>query len=180
MKKNENKTSKYALIVLLLSMVALILVAGTYAKYTSKATGTDTARVAKWEVVLEDETLGVADADVEFDLFNEDVIYPGSEGSFSFDIQNKSEVAANYSIVFDTEGSTEIPLQYSFDEGDNKNWVDSLSNVSTTKLDADSALETVTVYWRWNPDSDDTADTTLGVDGGNVTVNATIVVEQAD
>lgn len=34
------------------SVIALVLVAGTYAKYTSSASGSDTATVAKWLIKL--------------------------------------------------------------------------------------------------------------------------------
>ena len=46
----DNKLVKIFLISLLIVMVGLILVSGTYAKYTTKFTGSDTATVAKFKV----------------------------------------------------------------------------------------------------------------------------------
>ena len=64
----KNKTMKMILITLLIAMIALVLVSGTYAKYTSSASGSDTARVAKWSFIV-----GGADTVTEntftFDLF---------------------------------------------------------------------------------------------------------------
>ena len=44
----KNTTQKMILITLLFVMIALVLVASTYAKYTSNASGSASARVAKW------------------------------------------------------------------------------------------------------------------------------------
>ena len=46
----DNKLVKIFLISLLIVMVGLILVSGTYAKYTTTFTGSDTATVAKFKV----------------------------------------------------------------------------------------------------------------------------------
>ena len=50
--KKDNRTVKFAIIVLALTMIALILVAGTYAKYTSSGSGTDSVKVANAGSVL--------------------------------------------------------------------------------------------------------------------------------
>ena len=48
--KNENIIVKFTAFVLLLTMIVLCLVSGTFAKYTSYFTAEDMAVVAKWEV----------------------------------------------------------------------------------------------------------------------------------
>ena len=65
MRKNENKTSKFVCIVLLLCVIAMILVAGTYAKYVSSAKGTATATVAGWDITVNGTKLGVEEEDIE-------------------------------------------------------------------------------------------------------------------
>ena len=176
--KNENKIVKFTMLVLILTMLSLCLVSNTYAKYTSSFAGTDTAVVAKWDV-------SAGDASTTIDLFNSSKIYdtngvtdytkagtddadvangttdgiiaPGTWGSFSFTVTNKSEVNATYAVDYTVTGAG-IPLEWSVD---GIAWSDSLSNVSETALNMGATAD-VTVYWRWAFDGDDTVDTTLG------------------
>lgn len=174
MKKNENKTSKFVCIVLLLCVIAMILVAGTYAKYTSSAKGTATATVAKWDITVNDTTLGVEEETIKFDLFaGKTMVAPGDEGSVDVVVANNSDVDAEFGVNFEVSGST-IPLQYSLD---GVTYGTSIDDVAATDI-AKGATDTVTVYWKWVTDTD-AADTKLGIDGGNVTVDATITVSQA-
>ena len=53
--KKENKVVKFAIIVLALTMIALILVSGTYAKYTSEAEITGSVKVASWKITVSDK-----------------------------------------------------------------------------------------------------------------------------
>ena len=48
--KNDNSIVKFTAFVLLITMVVLCLVSGTFAKYTSEFNGTDSAVVARWNV----------------------------------------------------------------------------------------------------------------------------------
>ena len=56
-KSNDNNLTKAIIFILLISMIAMILVSGTYAKYTSSASGTATATVAKWAFNVNDTDL---------------------------------------------------------------------------------------------------------------------------
>ena len=47
--KNDRIT-RFAILILALTMITLMIVSGTFAKYTSSATGSDTATVAKWSI----------------------------------------------------------------------------------------------------------------------------------
>lgn len=114
MKKSNNKVTRFAIIVLALTMVALILVSGTYAKYISTATGSDTATVAKWDVKVNDTQIAHATAQTfEFDLFDTikdtnfateenvstgKIIAPGTSGEFNINVLNESQVDANIAI----------------------------------------------------------------------------------
>ena len=163
----KNKTMKMILITLLIAMIALVLVSGTYAKYTSCASGSDTARVAKWSFIV-----GGADTVTEntftFDLFktikdtdgedevdvisaNADrVIAPGTSGSFDLVLENKSETTAKYGITYTVTNTASIPVQFSVNGTD---WTDSLADVvesdTDTKLDANNGTKTITIQWRW-------------------------------
>ena len=164
----KNKTMKMISITLLLVMIALVLVSGTYAKYTSSATGSsDSVRVAKW-------TFKVGDADITtsntftFDLFKtindangstetdvasskgDKVIAPGTSGSFDIVLTNASEVSAKYGIKYTVTNENKIPVQFSTDGA---TWSKSLTDVAAsdtdTKLAANNGTKTITVQWKW-------------------------------
>ncbi len=163
----KNKTMKMILITLLIAMIALVLVSGTYAKYTSSASGSDTARVAKWSFIVGGVDT-VAEHTFTFDLFktikdtdgedeldvisaNADrVIAPGTSGSFDLVLENKSETTAKYGITYTVTNTASIPVQFSVNGTD---WTDSLANVvesdTDTKLDANNGTKTITIQWRW-------------------------------
>ena len=129
----KNKTMRMILITLLIAMIALVLVSGTYAKYTSSASGSDTARVAKWSFIVGGNDI-VAENTFTFDLFktikdtdgkdetdvvsaNADrVIAPGTSGSFDLVLENKSETSAKYSVTYTVTNTASIPVQFSVNE----------------------------------------------------------------
>lgn len=200
----DNKIMKFASFVLLITIIALILVAGTYAKYTSTATGSDTATVAKWDIkagvagsevsitgsnpsvtfnlfdtILDsDETADTAETDV-----TEKMIAPGTRGKFELSVKNDSEVNAEYTVNFelvDTElpEGTTLPLEFKVNDSD---WTSSLGSVATTALDMGES-DIATVQWRWAYESTtgDGNDTTLGINEPELNVKATLVVNQVD
>lgn len=203
--KKENKVMKFASFVLLITIIALILVAGTYAKYTSEATGSSTATVAKWLIKLngKDITLSGSNENLTFNLFDtindtatgkaeNDVsprmIAPGTMGSFSFDLENDSQVNAEYTIELtltdDNNEAITLPLQFSLDGkawGDLKNLAGNLVMDDTT-TEADEGKTTATVQWKWDYErtGKDEEDTGLGIAASNVNVNVKLVVSQVD
>ena len=211
MRKNDNRLVKFTAFVLLLTIIAVSLVSGTFAKYTSTATGSDTATVAKWSIVLNDdeEMATTTPATVTFDLFNtvkdtdatstetdvatvdgKTLIAPGTSGAFELKIENKSEVTAQYSIVFDVD-NTAIPLEFKVGDGEwTEGSITAVAAADATKLAAKSGVATVNVQWRWvyeateNADTANTADTALGIaaqtTAPTVTVEATITATQVD
>ena len=201
----KNKTMKMISITLLIVMIALILVSGTYAKYTSSATGSDSARVAKWAFNV--GGTDIASNTFKFDLFktikdsdgNEEndvvsangdkVIAPGTSGSFDISLENKSEVSAKYGVKFTVSNEKNIPIQFSTD---GNTWTDSLTNIAAddtkTKL-APNGRKTITVQWKWayedtnedTKEATDAKDLALGTDGtATITVSAEVTATQAD
>lgn len=150
----DNKLVKFTTFVLLITMVGFLLVSGTYAKYTTEFTGTDSAVVAKWDVALEGMT------DSKFDLFGTSGVYdldpdatdlsavtpavdddvvksgkkvaPGTWGKVSFELSNSSDVTAAYTVDIKSLETT-LPLQFSVD---GKNWVPATTIVAGTADDA--------------------------------------------
>lgn len=201
-RKEENNLTKFAILILFITMVALILVSGTYAKYTTSVTGIATATVAKWSIEVNNTEIAVANPTVTFDLFKtindsgntadetdvvDTKIAPGTEGSFDLVIENLSEVTATYQVEFELTNTGKVPLEFSVNGGD---WAGTLS-AATAKADlaAKTGTETVTVDWRWAFESgaDDAAkearnkaDTALGITPVDVKVSATIIATQVD
>ena len=206
--KKDNRTVKFAIIVLALTMIALILVAGTYAKYTSTGSGTSSVTVAKW-------SFKVGDADITktnsftFDLFKtineanttsaeENVagerIAPGTGGSFDVVLTNESEVDAKYDLAFSITNSSNIPVEFSTDNG--SSWVSTISGINVTGKDIakSNGTETVTVKWRWafegvsstnfKTSQTDNTDTALGVAAqttpGELKVKVDVTATQVD
>lgn len=72
--KNRTLTKTTAL-VLLVTMIALVMISGTFAKYTTEYDGTGTAIVAKWAVTIKDLDGGTLADDATFNLFDKTKVY---------------------------------------------------------------------------------------------------------
>ena len=204
----KNKMMRIASILAVAVLLSTCVIGGTFAKYSTEATTSDSARVAKWDIEVEDAKIAVTgdQPTVTFDLFNytdanvdtnganddAKVIAPGTTGSFTLTIENLSEVNAEYTIALAETNANNIPLQYSLD---NSTWKDSIAELTMTGLTeqaiAMNATKEHTVYWRWVFDAAETDgahagqtnanDTILGIGGtAAVTITANILVEQVD
>ena len=193
----KKRLSILAVLVLAITVTAYS-VSGTYAKYTSDFTGaTSTARVAKWAFEINDTAVSTT---FDFDLFesvndsnvktgtNENIIAPGTTGSFAIKLANKSEVNANYTVDYTVTNTANIPVEFSID---GTNWTTSLADVTTPVAINKGGTAPITIYWRWAFTGDasanytatqnDGTDTTLGLAGSAViTVNAAVTVTQVD
>ena len=183
--KNESRIVKFTAFVLLLTMIVLCLVSGTFAKYTSHFAGTDTAIVAVWDVSdgdieenfdifdhskiydLENANFDapVADADVYQDASEEAKIAPGTWGSFTYELTNGSDVTTLYEIAY-TANEDGIPLEWSLNGSD---WENNVAELNQQRTEFTESEELITLYWRWvfenSAISTDEADTALGKDG---------------
>lgn len=200
----NNKLAKFMALALLVTLLAVILVSGTYAKYTTSATGSDSATVAKWSIKLGDEDIAKStEKTFAIDLFstitNTDgtgeknvkktdgsLIAPGTMGSFTLaSLKNESEVNAKYSVTYTLTNESGVPLEFTTNKDDESSWKSDFTsiNVSNEALAMDATATTATVYWRWAFTKDtarDISDTTLGTTTPTVTLTAKIDVEQAD
>jgi len=168
--KRNNTISKFIALVLLLTVVTLILVSGTYSKYTSQVTANDTATVANWKIKVNDNDITVASPTTTFNLFStikdtadgntetdvatvsgKKLIAPGTQGSFDLVVKNESQVTAEYTIAFvETKSDDTLPIEYSLTG--TSGWetdLNELAIASTPQKVAMGATETTTVYWRW-------------------------------
>ena len=201
-----NKTKKSSMMVRLVAVLAVTMmftmcfVGGTFAKYTSSATGTDSATVAKWSFKVGEKDIATNDT-FTFDLFKPikdsngtdeetdmslvdgSIIAPGTQGSFDLVLKNESQVTAQYAIDYTVTNNNDIPVKFSVDGG--TTWTNDLADVAasdSTKLAANSGTTTIKVQWKWDFNgSDDSFDTALGIGGNAVlTVKAEVTATQVD
>lgn len=200
-KKNYNSIKIFA-ILLLLVMLVLMLIVGTYAKYTTEIEGSDSSVVAKWAWQINDTDVSKSDTEFSFNLFdtikdtdgnNEtDVkttkIAPGTKGGFEIKVENLSEVNANYNLTLkETKGQdiSDAKIEYSIIGTDEAtDWTTDINtfNLTNTLLDMETGSNTLTVYWRWaySPsETQDDADTAVGFLAANSAsdANKTITIE---
>ena len=88
-KRKVNIPMCAAFILFVLTLISMHLTSGLYARYTVTGSGSDSARVAKFDVVVapsENQTGANVDCAEE------------TVGSYSFTVTNRSEVAVRYSV----------------------------------------------------------------------------------
>ena len=167
---------RLASFLLIAVLMTTSVISGTFAKYISTASGSDTARVAKWDVVYKDNVNGgevdISGNDtVSFDLFNtvyeadattaEEhvakgtgtmIIAPGTGGKFAFTVTNNSEVDASIDLVLSASAST-LPIEYSLD---GTTYYDDFTEINAANaaialkyISGGTTTKDITVYWRW-------------------------------
>ena len=194
--KNKNNLLKFTNIVLLITMIAIILVSGTFAKYTSTASGTSATVVANWSFNVNDTNIAQSET-FEFNLFDtatimdsdgsaeddvaDDLIAPGTSGAFEITLENTSDVAAQYEIKLETVNANNIPIQFSF-TGEENSWTTDLENLIATEIIGIGLTDNVTVQWKWPFGGDASTDTALGTatTAPTITVKANITATQLD
>lgn len=88
-----------ALVLLFLTMISIHMTSGLYARYTTTAEASDSARVAKFDVSVSDTRQLVPI-----------LIQPGEEVQKFFTVENKSEVAVNLNFTVSSAYSN-LPLE---------------------------------------------------------------------
>jgi len=184
-------TIKLSIILFIAVMITTCSVSNTFAKYVSSATGNDSARVAKWSVkigatdITQTDTFSInlfrdtyVDGSTTYvDGNGDNVVAPGTKGSFSFEIKNESEVLAKYTINCTIVNPDNIPIKFSVDNG--ATWSTHLNPTNTEKRIGMNSTETVNIMWKWDEASTDAADSALGILGtSTINVNATVTASQ--
>ena len=178
-------------------MFTMCFVGGTFAKYTSSATGTNSTTVAKWNIKVNETNITTSDT-FNFDLFNTvkdtngnpetdmypnngDIIAPGTRGSFDIVIKNDSEVNATYAIDYTVTNTDDIPVKFSVD---GINWFDDINYLDVRGVAINmGATATVKVRWMWEFErtDGDATDTSLGSAAtATLTVKANVTATQID
>lgn len=166
-KKNTN-LSKTVGLLLVLTLLALIAISGTYAKYTTSVSGNATAVIAKWDIKFTNDTKTIAnnfDIDLAKTMTSSDktntFIQPGSQGSFKVKVTNDSDVPAMV-VATVSDNSNTI-----FQNGQFTLTVEGNTAAEGVEIAPNGSKE-VTITWKWNyeatadKDTVDTADTVIG------------------
>lgn len=101
MSKSNKKTPivfYVGIVLACLTLISVYMTSGLYARYTTRATSSDSARVAKFRVT---DTLTVTDSkgdEVNSFTMIEDSLIPGESTTYTFAVQNDSEVAVRFSV----------------------------------------------------------------------------------
>jgi len=197
----KNRTMRIAGLLLALTLITSCFVGGTFAKYVSEATGTDTATVAKWSFGVggADFTTGQTEGQITFSLFDaikdsnitddeenvaDGLIAPGTSAMFDIVVANTSEVDAKFKIDFTVDGNEDLlaldtfTIGYIYDGADYTNDYISIPR-------GESKTVTVAYLWQFGGTfAGDEADTAVGIAAAagdvDVTVTAKITAEQVD
>lgn len=177
----KNVMMRLAAILLVCVLASTCGISGTYAKYVSSATGSDTARVAKW---------GWGDTSISIDLFNDtydetvdsaddaNVIAPGTsktgalvwtpDAGFAPEVDYQLSFAVVGTIPAEIEAELDWTLQIDGGEVENfTNFADLEAALEAKTYTGDTSAEAPTVNimigWTWVFNGgDDVADTNLG------------------
>ena len=148
----KNKFMRMASVLLVLTLLTTCAISGTFAKYVTSTTGTDSARVAKWgftdtksQITLNDLFKTTYDNNVEGKA---DVIAPGTTNSanfkFTYNTTDNGATAPEvaYTFVVSTDGSTigdsiknNTNIQWKLDDGAWGTWDQMIAAVKTLSGD---------------------------------------------
>lgn len=193
----KNKMMRIASVLLVAVLMSTCAISGTFAKYVTEATGSDSARVAKWDFKVNNttansnnftfdlfKTVNDSDGNAETDIKYTDgtIIAPGTKGSFEIVLKNDSEVTAEYVIDYTVTNTNNIPVVFSLDGQDWKSNINELDVTTPVTVAIDATAPTITVHWMWAFDgNNDEGDTTLGLAGEAVLkVDAKVTATQVN
>lgn len=175
--KKKVYAARLGVTALALTLVTTCLMGSTLARYVTEVTGSASAAVAKWSFKANDSAGSTAFTNIDLGktvaydstTIKAGVIAPGTSGSFNIVIDGTdSEVGIDYEIkleaatdttfpddmVFSTEAITEAKPGEGFSE-----FIKTAIKGSVDQSDGAEAMKkTVTIYWAWAFDENDTKD----------------------
>ncbi len=192
------KTRNYVLIGIVAILLCVVggVVGATFSRYTSTATATPTAKVAKWKVLVGNQDISSGetksfDATVTWDEnvnIQTGFIAPGSKGKMTFVINaNETQVPVDYTVNINTE---EINLHKQIKitkvtatpsegtEADLSSIAESSTYSGKIELSEISKPVTVTVYVEWAAQENDSDDTTIGSTLSTISLPITVTANQ--
>lgn len=123
--REKEKWIMYTLAILLcLVLTTFWLMCNMYAKYSAQASGSDSARVAKFNVT----EAGTATKQIKAD------VYPGFSQTYNVDVTNASEVAISYSMDIQNKYEN-LPLEFKMLDNSGKEITSKSIDISATDHD---------------------------------------------
>jgi len=193
----KNVIFRIAAIVLMCTLVTACFASSTFAKYTSKATGSGELTVAHWQIVAGKDSASAVEISgnpsASFDIAGtiiddnaadaqpSDKICPGTHGSFTIYLKNESDVKADYTITLDDTGLADLKdvVTFTYDGAALNTATPITGRLDKTGANAEKAI---TIDWEWPFYVDaatDAKDTAHGVAPATYTLTADITVDQA-
>lgn len=180
MKKRSN-LARLGVLVLALTLITTCLVGGTLARYVTEVDGSAKAVVAKWKFDAKNSDKSISTENFVIDLgdttnrttypttdVKEGVIAPGTTGKFDVVLDGTgSEVGIDYTVKLAAKaGSDALPddMVFSFapitPENAGKKLAELADETGTIDYTAtqNGMVKTITVYWSWAFDANDTKD----------------------
>ncbi|MBT9780076.1 hypothetical protein GPL15_26775 [Clostridium sp. MCC353] len=178
-----------------LTLVTTSLVGGTFAKYTSTVSGTAEVSVAKWAIVMKENSEALAD-NFQLKLKNEntnvemaaDKIAPETYGEIKLAVNGDgSEVGYTYTVKLDNKNLGGAPIKFyktkvAGANGAAPTFSDEVTFTGTeatmtpvhVELSKVKEEQTTSIYWKWEA----TDDTTEGITPKTGTIGVSITAEQ--
>ena len=181
----KNKMMRAAAVLLVAVLLTTCAISGTFAKYVSEGSVTDTAQIASWNILLNGEAIA---NNIEFNLIDTikdsdklsdendvatGVIAPGTSGAGVITLTNDSQVNAKFKMTFDganAPANMTFTYTYTDDQGAELTATDGYYPIAMGET------VNVTISWLWaftNDVENDLAGTTFDV-------TTSFVVEQVD
>ena len=188
------KKTKFLILIGILELLIVIIVItfeGTYAKYITSGKGSDSARVARWNInttnnikdLFASSYTNIIDGTEE-----QGVIAPGTSGTYFFTISGDVETSYTLSIVAsgtdDVNGAIKEynPIKYSFTKPNTGNDKDKKPTITIDEMTFEELKKAIndiddgsqiheagvlngdiyTIGWKWEADGDNEKDTLLG------------------
>jgi len=200
MNTTKTNTMKITRILAILILITIAILGNIFAKYITTSTISDTARVAKWEIAtpttldLFNTQYSNGDNEVMVTGDDENVIAPGTSGTYTFQIVSGSEnTEVAYTLAAEVNASytggwgdwnPNGPLLFAFNDKENLTLAGLASEITeyATNLDIvapNATIDAKTISWSWPfyvNESQDLMDTVAGQSTAAPSVNIEIKI----
>ena len=195
-----NKRLKIAIVLIAIVLIAALAISIAYSKYFTEVSGTGTTTVAYWNFTVNGAsdtiaTITLGNTTDDNDKVAEDVIAPGTSGSFAIEIDaTGTQVALDYEISLENfDGDLPDNLKFYIDDTYTTELAYDSTNLNYSidgSFDVDDEkTATETIYWVWEYETgtDDTTisandevDTDDGENAANITFDIVVTGTQQD
>lgn len=183
------KKQNIKLVLIIFIIISCVITQKTYSRYAYNKNGNNNVDIAKWNISINDN-LNVNNDVIEFNLFDtvntnlksdEKLIAPGSNGKFTLEIKNNSEVIVEYILKLTETNNHDIPIEYSL-TGLDDSWVEDIKeiNINNEAIEINK-IKLIDIYWRWayyKDKSQNDKDNDLKNKNANIKIKMNIDVNQ--